>query len=82
MGTASQAPPTLFIGWSHPAGGGEGGGGGEGEEGGGDLIGGSHPLLLLLQWKEETAPSVAATAADSCVESPVVGTTIHNVPDN
>ena len=75
MGTASQAPPTLFIGWSHPAGGGEG-------EGGGDLIGGSHPLLLLLQWKEETAPSAAATAADSCVESPVVGTTIHNIPDN
>ena len=78
MGTASQAPPTLFIGWSHPAG--EGGGGGE--EGEGDLIGGSHPLLLLLQWKEETAPSAAATAADSCVESPVVGTTIHNITDN
>ena len=74
MGTASQAPPTLLIGWSHPAGGGGGGG---------DPIGGSHPLLLLLQWKEETAPSAAATAADSCVESPVVGTTIHNIiPDN
>ena len=39
-------------------------------------------ILLLLQWKEETAPTAAATAADSCVESPVVGTTIHNVQDN